>query len=123
MISRPVYLIFPAYIVGVASMFACLNILPYDVGVSIAAVLLLVMLTPATLLHPRIEHIDDGSLGLHLLVYGACLAAAVSFAFLAIPEKPAPYSFSEGSTWVSVAFVVTQQVFYFALHAFRKASD
>jgi hypothetical protein len=120
MISRPVYLIFPAYIVGVASMFACLNILPYDVGVSIAAVLLLVMLTPATLLHPRI---DDGSLGPHLLVYGACLAAAVSFAFFAIPEKPAPYSFSEGSTWVSVAFIVTQQVFYFALHAFRKASD
>ncbi len=120
MISRPVYLIFPAYIVGVASMFACLNILSHDVGVSIAAGLLLVMLTPASLLHP---HMPEEGLGLHLLVYGACLAAAVSFAFLAIPEKPAPYSFSEASTWVSVAFIVTQQVFYFALHAFRKASD
>lgn len=120
MISRPVYLIFPAYIVGVASMSACLNILSHDVGVSIAAVLLLVMLTPATLLHP---HMDDEELGLHLLLYGVCLAIAFSFAFFAIPEKPAPYSFSDGSTWLSVAFIVTQQVLYFALHAFRRTSD
>lgn len=120
MISRPAYLIFPAYIVGAASMFACLNLLSHDVGVGIAAVLLLVMLTPATLLHP---HMPEEGLELHLLVYGVCLAAAVCFAFLAIPEKTAPHSFSEGSTWVSVAFIVTQQVFYFALHAFRKASD
>jgi len=117
MISRPVFLVFPAYIIGLASIFASINLLPPVVGVSVAAILLLVMLAPATLLHPVIGN-DDA--WLHIILYCLCLCCAGAFAIVCIAKDFGPVAFDTGLTWLQIGFVVLQQAIYFGMHAFRK---
>jgi len=111
-IKKKDFLVIPAYI---ASAAAATQLLPQHIGLPIAAALCIAMLTYFSLVHPTI----GGELQIHLIIWGIALGAGLLFADRALGHLEAPaVNFMPGVSWWQVAFVVTQQVFYFGIHAF-----
>lgn len=115
MIKRPAFLVLPAYIVGVAAVFALHSLVPGAVGAALAAVLVLCMATAVSLFHSRgsFDLAFDGAIWLVVLVI--CSVFALQF----IPAEFGSHA-NDKFTWWQVAFLVTQQAFYFGIHAFGR---
>ncbi|MDX1985922.1 MAG: hypothetical protein SFV17_04470 [Candidatus Obscuribacter sp.] len=112
------YFWIPAYLVGIVTAAASLNLLPTGPGVVLASILAVAMLTPPSLWHSACDSIE-----VHLCIYGLVLCGAILFAGLCIPDWLGPTAFvlAEGGTpvtWYQILFVTVQQVFYFGIHAF-----
>ncbi|MCC7531169.1 MAG: hypothetical protein IT342_21865 [Candidatus Melainabacteria bacterium] len=109
------YLVVPAYILGTLALFAAAQLLPRAIGLPIAGILLLVMVTPISLLH----QFCDAELIPHFLPYGGAFCVAYFFAWFAIPVEFGPLM-SQNISWVQVTFVAVQQALYLGVHAFRR---
>lgn len=112
------YFWIPAYLVGIVTAAASLNLLPTGPGVVLASILAVAMLTPPSLWHSACDSIE-----LHVGLYGIVLCAAILFAGLYIPDSLGPMEFPLGKgwepvSWYQILFVTVQQVFYFGIHAF-----
>ncbi len=109
------FLVVPAYIAGIAATAAASQLLPQPIGLSIAAVLTIAMLSYFSLTHCAI----NGELEIHVVIWAIALAIACGLAATVFAAIPGPsVSFMDNVTWWQLAFVVTQQVFYFGIHAF-----
>lgn len=113
MAIRKGFLVFPAYIMGVLIACAAGNLLPPLYGLSIAAVLVLAMLTPLSLLHPKL----DTEWFMQIVLYLGVLFVAWEFASRALPADIGP-QISNSLSWLQVGFVAVQQALYFGIHAF-----
>lgn len=112
---KKTYLVVPAYLAGIASTAAASQLLPQPIGWTIAAVLTIAMLSYFSLMHCAI----NGELEIHLVIWAIAIAIACGLAATVFAAIPGPtVSFMDNVTWWQLAFVVTQQVFYFGIHAF-----
>ncbi len=112
------YFWIPAYLVGIVTAAASLNLLPTVPGVIFASILVVAMLTPPSLWHSACDSIE-----VHLCIYGLVLCASFLFAVSYIPVDLGPLAFKLAEagtpvTWYQILFVTVQQVFYFGIHAF-----
>lgn len=112
------YFWIPAYLVGIVTAAASLNLLPTVPGVIFASILVVAMLTPPSLWHSTCDSIE-----VHLCIYGLVLCASVLFALNYIPVGLGPLAFKLAEagtlvTWYQILFVTVQQVCYFGIHAF-----
>lgn len=115
MIKNKGFLVVPAYIAGIALVAAASQLLPQHIGMPIAAVLSIAMLSYFSLAHSTI----NGELEVHLVIWVVAIAIACGLAVTIFAAIPGPtVSFMKNVTWWQLAFVVTQQVFYFGIHAF-----
>lgn len=115
MTLRSKFLIFPAYILGLLIACAAGNLLPPVYGLTIASVLLLAMLTPLSLLHPKL----DTEWILQVMLYCFTVFVAWQFAYRALPADIGP-QIGKNWGWLQVGFVSVQQALYFGIHAFRR---
>jgi hypothetical protein len=105
----------PAYLAGIASTAAASQLLPQPIGLTIAAVLTIAMLSYFSLMHCTI----NGELEIHIVIWAIAIAIACGLAATVFAAIPGPtVNFMDNVTWWQLAFVVTQQVFYFGIHAF-----
>ncbi|MBP9090539.1 hypothetical protein KBI23_05875 [bacterium] len=114
MIKNKGFLVVPAYIAGIACVAAASQLLPTQIGLPIAAVLSIAMLTYFSLAHSTV----NGELEMHLVIWVIAIAIACGLATTVFAIPGPTVSFMENVTWWQLAFVVTQQVFYFGIHAF-----
>jgi hypothetical protein len=127
-VKHPAFLILPAYLIGLALTLFCATSLSDSGGVFIAAGLCLVMLTPASLLHPMINagaRDDDGDvIVVHAALYALCLGLGIAFSLCFMPYDVWPITFlteSQHLSWLQLGFIVVQQALYFGIHAFTPA--
>ena len=113
MIRRPVFLVLPAYIVGISAVFALPSLVPGLVGIVLAALLVLAMATPVSFYHSygRFDLYADVTL------WGVVLLICTAFALHFIPSGIGPQA-NDTYSWWQVAFLVVQQAFYIGIHAF-----
>lgn len=115
MTVNKVFLVVPAYIAGIALVAAATQLLPQHIGMPIAALLAIAMLTYFSLAHCSV----NGEIEIHIVIWAIAIAVACGLAATIFAAIPGPtVSFMENVTWWQLAFVVTQQVFYFGIHAF-----
>lgn len=112
---KKTYLVVPAYLAGIASTAAASQLLPQHIGLPIAAVFTIAMLSFFSLTHRAL----NGEITIHIVVWAIAIAIACGLAATVFAAIPGPtVSFMDNVTWWQLAFVVTQQVFYFGIHAF-----
>jgi hypothetical protein len=107
------YLWLPGYMLAIMCVWAASSLLSPAVGVPIAALLTLTMLTVLSLVHQQI----GDEIFIHMLLWGFVLGCACLFANLVIPADAGPVIFKQ-VTWLQGTFVVVQQSAYFGIHAF-----
>lgn len=115
MIRNKGFLVIPAYIAGIALVAAASQLLPQQIGLPIAAVLSIAMLTYFSLAHRA----TDADITIHVILWGLAFGVACALANTIFASIPGPMvSLEPKISWWQLAFVVTQQVFYFGIHAF-----
>lgn len=120
MIKNPGFLVVPAYIEGITCVAAASQLLPQQIGMPIAAVLSIAMLTFFSLVHRAL----DDAIELHLFFWGVAFVVACVLNGTVFDSIPGPMVILEPKiSWWQLAFVVTQQVFYFGIHAFTSESQ
>lgn len=109
------FLVVPTYIAGIASTAAVSQLLPQHIGLPIAAVLTIAMLTYFSLTH----QIQQANIEVHLVLWAIALGVACWLAIILFGSIPGPMVTLEPPiSWWQLAYLVTQQVFYFGIHAF-----
>jgi hypothetical protein len=123
-IKRPEYLFVPGFLLVVLTIFLSAYCMPSFIGVPIAGVLVLGLLTAASLLHPDfVDGLTTDEVGrplLHVLFWGVMGLIGIIFAYNYIPSDwGMQVSFVRAPlTWLQVSYIVLQQVLYFGVHAF-----
>lgn len=116
MIKNKGFLVVPAYIAGTALVAAAAQLLPQHIGMPIAAALSIAMLTYFSLVH---RTVNDSEVTVHLILWFIAILIACGLAAAIFASIPGPMvSLEPHISWWQLAFVVTQQVFYFGIHAF-----
>ena len=109
------FLVIPAYIAGIASTAAASQLLPQHIGLPIAAVLTIAMLTYFSLTH----QIEQATIEVHAVLWAIAFGVACWLSIRLFGSIPGPMATLEPPiSWWQLAFIVTQQVFYFGIHAF-----
>lgn len=111
----------PAYILAITIACAANYLLPWNVGIPVAAVITVGLLTFNSLLHPTI----GSEPFIQFMWLAINVAIGITFALSAlstIPEAPALPAEFGGGNWWQVAFVAVQLACYFGIHAFTGKS-
>lgn len=117
LLERPGFLIVPAYVIAITVASAAYYLLPWNIGIPVAAAIIVVLLSINSLLHPKIAN----EVLVHLLWLAFNLAIALAFAvnaLAAIPEAPSLPAVVGGGNWWQVAFMAVQFACYVGIHAF-----
>lgn len=112
-VKRPAFLIVPAYLLGIAGIYAAAHLLPVPPGIWVAVVLGLILITPLSLVHRTLDYHP----GLNIIWYLFVLFISIGFAGSVIPTEFGPMLAPDVS-WLQIAFLVVQQVLYLGIHAF-----
>jgi|JI6StandDraft_1071083.scaffolds.fasta_scaffold00320_2 hypothetical protein len=109
------FLVVPAYIAGIAATAAASQLLPQHIGLPIAAVLSIAMLSYFSMTH----QIEQSNIEVHVVLWGLAFGVACWLAAILFNSIPGPMvTLKPEISWWQLAFVVAQQVFYFGIHAF-----
>ena len=109
------FLVLPAYIAGITGVAAAAQLLQPQIGLPIAAMLSIAMLTYWSLTHRATE----ADITIHVILWGLAFGVACALANTVFASIPGPMvSVEPHISWWQLAFVVTQQVCYFGIHAF-----